>query len=346
MKCNIKIFLAFLCSILIAGTPFGSMAADKIPAPPSILGITSETVSPTPAPTPVPPPPAPVIPAGNDGLLSGMTPGSYKIPSGWSLVRTQDFEGSQPADELWSVSWGAAATTERPHSGSKSLMRNYTAGQNTLYWALDVGHLGGFTEVYLSFYEYTESQTLFNDEYWVGRFGAAGSTFQEIIIDWLWAKNASGNPSYNGPRATLYAIPQGQRSRLIAAHSDYVPKGSWVQWEVHYRPNTPADPNSDAGDGFIRIYKNGSLYTSAENVNLNGKIDMTNMSVQAGGLYNRDTWYRDYPTCSVQAPAPGTGTDYCTNPRGWDSLPFSSTIPGPALPSFKRYLDDIIVMKK
>ncbi len=47
MKGRTKVLFALLCSILIAGTPLGSMAADKIPTPPSILGITPGTVSPT-----------------------------------------------------------------------------------------------------------------------------------------------------------------------------------------------------------------------------------------------------------------------------------------------------------
>lgn len=321
-----RVSIAILCFFLIAGTPLGSMSAGKIPTSPSNLGITSGTVP------PIFPPIAPVTPPGNDGLLSGMTPGNYKIPSGWSLVRTQDFEGSQPADELWTS--GSTATTSLAHSGSRSLMRTYGSSASDFHWALDEGHVGSFTEVYLSFYEYIDSTALFNDEFWVGQFTKA-SPFQEIVMAWLWA------PAYNQPSATFYIVPQGNHTSRYGTRTATVPKGAWVQWEMHYRPNTPGN-----SDGFLRVYKGGALFSSAENANLNGTVDMANCRIQAGGVYTRLVWMTDSPTCSHQSSGPGVGTDYCTSSMGWEYLSFSSTIPGPALPAFNRYFDDIIVLKK
>jgi len=332
MTGRLKGLIALLCSILIAGVPFGSMAADKIPTPPSKLGISSGPVS--------PPPPVPVTPPGNDGLLSGMTPGNYKLPSGWSLLRTQDFEGTKPSDENWGMSDGDV-NTAIPHSGSRSIEGSYGWDQATVGWLLSEGSTGSFTEIYFSFYEYIESTALFNDEFYLVKFDKNNPTFQEVIVDWFWA------PGFNQPVATLYAVSQGNQYGRFAAKTATVPKGAWVQWEIHYRPNTAGN-----SDGFIRIYKDGTMYTSDENKNINGTVNMSDMSVQAGGTYTKLVWMTDSPNCSIPSgcsPKPGTGTDYCTGAKGWIGQTFSNpkcSPIDPPLPSFKRYFDDIILMKK
>lgn len=339
MKSRKKVLIALLCSILIAGTPLGSMAADKTPSPPSILGITSGTVPSDPVP-PDPVPPPPVTPPGEDGLLSGMTPGSYTIPSGWSLVRTQDFEGTKPSGESWGMSDGDVNSVS-PHTGSKSIEGSYGWDQATVGWHLSEGHTGSFSEIYLSFYEYIQSTALFNDEFYLAKFDKNSPVFQEVVFDWFWA------PGFNQPVATLYAVSQGNQYGRFASKTDTVPKGQWVQWEIHYRPNT-----SGNSDGFIVIYKDGSLYSSAENKDINGTADMSDMSVQAGGTYTKLVWMTDSPTCSIPSGCstyPGTGTDYCTVAQGWSNQTFSNPKCNPIDPplaSFKRYFDDIILMKK
>lgn len=341
MKSRKKVLIALLCSSLIAGSPLGSMAADKIPSPPYKLGITSGTVPPAPDPVP----PLPVTPPGNDGLLSGMTPGSYKIPSGWSLVRAQNFEGTKPGDEQWG-SWNGVVNTVRPHTGSKSIEGTYSNDQADAKWLLASGNLGGFSEIYLSFYEYTESKARFNDEYVLAHFAVA-NPFQELVLVWLWAEDSSGTPAFNGVRAPLYAVSQGNQYGRFAGSTTTVPVGAWVQWEIHYRPNTPGNSN-----GFVRIYQNGTLRKASENVNINGTVDMSNMFVQAGGYYTKLVWMTDSPTCSVPSgcsTAPGKGTDYCTAAKGWSNQKFSAPVCAPIDPplsSFKRYLDDIILIKK
>ena len=313
--------------ILISGTPFGSMAADKSPLPPLIKGIIGQDPLPS---------PGPVTPPGNDGLLSGMTPGNYKIPSGWSLVRATDFEGSIPSGETWEL-WGASVQTDRYHAGSKSLGGTYDSGQDDVAWRLDGSVLGTYSEVYLSFYEYIESQALFNDEFFLARFGVS-NPFQEIIADWYWA------PGFNKPSATLYAVSQGVADGRSAEKGATVPKGAWHQWEIHYRPNT-----SGSSNGFYRVYLDGTLFMSAENANLNATVSMNNADVQVGGVYTKAVWMMDYPTCKVCSTAPGNGTDYCTRANNWDYESFSNPKCNPIDPplaSFKRYFDDIIVMKK
>jgi len=339
MRGNLKLFHILVYSILITGSPYGSIAADRSPMPPSIKGITLPSDAlPSPAPLPVTPP-------GNDGLLSGMTPGSYKIPSGWSLYQETDYEGTQPSGETW-VLWAASVQTDRSHGGSRSLGGTYSSGQNDVAWRMDGSVLGKYSEVYLSFYEYIESHALFNDEFFLARFGVR-DPFQEILADWYWA------PGFNQPRATLYEVSQGVRDGRMAQKSATVPKGAWHQWEIHYRPNT-----SGSSDGFYRIYLDGTLFLSAENANLNSTVNMNNADVQVGGVYTKGVWMLDYPTCSVPSGCskyPGEGTDYCSEhmrlPNGstWSNQSFAAPVCNPIDPPlapFKRYFDDIIVMKK
>jgi hypothetical protein len=345
MKGSFMVYVALLCSTLIAGIPVGSMAGGA-PSPPSGLQI-GET-APTPAPTPEPIVSA--TPPGNDGLLSGMTPGNYKVPSGWSKVTADDFEGTNPAGtgQGW---YDGTQDATFSHSGSKSYRGSYTGDQSTVRWLLGSSKLGTFSEVYLSFYEYIESQALFNDEFFLARFSRS-DPFHEVILDWYWARNDAGSPAFNGTKATLYAVPQGVRFGNVAGKTATVPKGAWVQWEIHYRPNSPG-----VADGFIRVYKDGTLFTSAANVNLNGTSAMSGVTaIQIAGVYTKLTWATTSPpncpapiSCSS---APGIGTDLCytqvyKNTLGANSFADPLCSPkDPAIPSFKRFIDDIIVLKK
>jgi hypothetical protein len=335
MKRKTKILIALLYPILIAGTPIGSMAADKIPSPPSKLGI-SGTVSPI--------PPGPVTPPGNDGLLSGMTPGNYKIPSGWSIVRTQDFEGTIPGDAI--EYWNGSATTQNPHTGSKSLVGSYVADSSAVQWVLEQGYTGEFSEIYLSFWEFTESQARFNDEYMIARFLATkSSSMQDIVYDWMWA------PTFNSTDSTLYMVSQGEVTERWGGKTDSVPTGAWHQWEIHLRPNTPGQAN-----GFTRVYLDGALYTSVENKQLFGPdARFTNTPVYAGGFYTKIVWMKDYPNCSIPSGCVSyaertkfLGTDLCVIEKKWVGQLFSApkcAPEDPPLPNFKRHIDDVIVMK-
>ena len=329
MKGKFKFLVALFCSATTIGMPMSALAAGA-PNPPSGLAIGLGSP---------PPPPTPIEPPGNEGLLSGMTPGSYSIPSGWSLVVKQDFEGSQPGNENWG-SFDGDVTSTRPHSGSRSIEGTYRNDQADAHWSLAPGNIGSFNEVYLSFYEYVDTAAVFNDEFFLAKFSVSGPTYQEVLADWFWAEK-SGSLAYNGTEATLYVLPQGSRSARLAGKTATIPKGSWVQWEMHYRPNTGGNSN-----GFYRIYRNGVLYTSVENANLNASVSMADCLVQVGGVYTRLVWMTDYPNCSSCSSAPGEGTDYCTGYKGWVGQSFSSPVCGPSQASFKRYFDDIIVLKR
>ena len=333
MRGNLKCFQILLCSILFIGAPYGSMAADKSPLPPSIKGISPGSE----------PAPAPVTPPGNDGLLSGMASGNYKIPSGWSLVAVQDFESGSCPPTQSCTDFGAKITATRPHSGSRSIEGNYTHDQSSTAWYLNEGNTGSFSEIYLSFWEFTESQARFNDEYMIARFQApVSSSVQDIIYDWMWA------PTFNSTKATLYMVSEGEVTERWGGKSGNIPVGVWTQWEIHLRPNTPGQ-----ADGFSRVYQNGVLFTSADNKELFGPdAKMANTYVAAGGFYTKIVWMKDYPTCSIPSgcsAGPWEGNDLCVVKNGWAGQSFANprcAPTDPPLPSFKRFIDDVIVMKK
>ena len=330
MKRNINVYVVCLCFWMIAGVPFCSMAAG-IPAPPSRLaiGLPDDLTEPI-------PPPVPVTPPGNDGLLSRMTPGNYSIPSGWSMVLKQDFEGTLSANEGTNMSF----TADKSHTGGKSLVGSYAWDAASVAWFLRKDKIGSFTEVYLSWYEFTESQARFNDEYWLAQFlkrGPNGELYQEVIVDWMWV------PNFNSTNSYLYFVPQsaagGGKSARYGGGQHTVPVGTWTQWEIHYRPNT-----SGSSNGFIRIYKDGTLWESAENKNLNGAVDMTNMTVQVGGVYTKLTWVLSGGVCASSF---GSGTDSGPRVTNFSSCPCPNQCPPEGkVPVFKRYYDDIIILKK
>ncbi len=276
-----------------------------------------------------------------------MTPANYSIPSRWTLVTKQDFESSTLSS---TENKSGTISTAKPHTGSNSLGGLYNRDQSDVSWWLRADKIGSFSEIYLSFYEYTESQARFNDEYWLAQFAKRGPSdelYQEIIIDWMWV------PNFNDTKAYLYIVPQraaggvGRRARYGGALQT-VPTGSWTQWEIHYRPNT-----SGSSNGFLRIYKNGSLWSgnSAENKNLNGAVNMSNMSIQVGGgIYTKLAWMKDYPTCSAPSGCStyfGNGVDLCMSQMDWWGQSFSAPVcPNTAQSNFNRYFDDIILMKK
>jgi hypothetical protein len=81
-------------------------------------------------------------------------------------------------------------------------------------------------------------------------------------------------------------------------------------------------------------------------------VENSGPDADAGGLYTKLVWMTDYPACSVPSgcsSGPGEGTDACTAEMGWWGQPFGDPVCNPIdppLPGFKRFFDDIIVMKR
>jgi hypothetical protein len=278
------------------------------------------------------------------GLLTGQTPASYSLPSGWSLVKAQGFESGCSGDENCTQR-GASIGTTRAHSGTHSLQGTYAKDSDEVGWVLN-GSEGSFAEIYISWYDWTDSGALFNDEYFLARFWreSRDSSIQEVIPSFMFS-------GINQPTGMLQVMPQGIVSDNYGpfeAGTITYPVGQWVQWEVHYRPNTITGGSPNA-DGFFRIYQNGNLIRHIENVRLNG-VSMDSMFVQIGGVYTKLAWTYLDPNvagpsaCAVPAQcAPSGNNNGCRNYMGW-TITFANPQCGSSLPSFSRFIDDILIM--
>jgi len=343
-----KMFISLLILAFSVFTGGETYSLDRMPKPPANLSISSGA----------PPPPPPTTPPSDEGLLSGMTPGNYKIPSGWTLVVKQDFEGGSLGSGE-GMSGNNAITKAKPHTGSGSLEGTYASDDSSVSYILSPGYLTSAKEVYLSFWDHNASGGKTNDEMYIARFYRmsedSNTLYQEIIID-TFGRRGDVNGGFNAETPNLVIEPQGRSSMggktvtfwdvSTYVHIDF---GSWTQWEIHYKPNTyptegaPADTANK--DGFMRIYKNGSLISNLENANITGTINMSNMRLTAGGTYTKLTWLKSDGSCGTTI---GDINDY--GPRVND---FSKTCPCPnqcppngVVPIFKRYIDDIIVLKR
>jgi hypothetical protein len=299
-------------------------------------------------------------------LLTGQTPDTYSLPSGWSEVITQDFEsgGIGPNEELI-----GAVTSVRAHTGTKSTRGYYSADAAEARWMLSRNVIGTYTEVYLSFYEWVDSNARNSDEMFVANFvkntEAEWYLIQEVITEWF----AGPGQGWNGTEGYILIQHDGDVSAggteaiVHYGPTKTWPVGSWVQWEVHYRPNTPGN-----SDGFIRVYKDGERWLNVNNQNLNGTVDMSNVMIQAGGVYTKLGWQisENNNGCATGEYPGGEGAvdyhfyppgewytnrvvdfDYCRWPMGDGSYTTCNNQcpPDGKVPKFYRYFDDIIVLK-
>ena len=263
-------------------------------------------------------------------LLNGATASSYTVPSGWTSVWAQGCEGSiNTAKEFVT-----ACTSTHPHSGAKSIEGTISYSAASVRWKGFGSALGVGREVYLSWWDYLESQGRMNTEMYVAHFikqnmpqGPLGYNFEEVVIDWF------NDPTglFNSTIGQIMAVSQGGYvSKANYGPAPALPWGLWTQWEVHFRSNTPG-----ASDGFVRIYKNGILFYALSNTNWNGTGDMSGMDVQVGGTYTKAIWRKAGGACGAFQ-GDGTETAHCTD--------FNNCECPPNPPIFKRFLDDIIVM--
>jgi len=331
------------------------VAAVLAPSPPTGLKVSTETTpTPTPIPTPVPTP----DPSGNKGLLTGKTPSNYSIPSGWSLVKANDFENGCGTNgnctQGQSYVGTGPGTGGASHSGTHAVRGTYTRdGDQVAY----ITYPGNFTEVYLSWYDYVDSTALFADEYYIADFmkrNPDDTLKQELIIDYIWC--GINNPNNTSCKVDIQAGGEGAGYSLIGTYDTnktvrVLPVGQWVQFEVHYRPNTPGNR-----DGFMRVYMTppgGStqMWMDINNFNMNGKVDMNNLYAYIGGTYTQLVWSKRDPdvvgsgACNFPTEC-GSVSDACRNFMGYSDLTFANPRCGPTHPSFNRYIDDVIVMTK
>jgi hypothetical protein len=286
----------------------------------------------------------PPTPSGNDGLLSGMTPSKYSIPSGWTLIKTQDFEGTNLTSSEFLT--GAKFTTNLVHSGSKSVSGTYSGDSSEVKYGLYEGNTGSFNEVYISAWIFDESQGRFNDENFFVRVlktDTNGNLAQELMGMTFGLGSSTEDSGFNSISAK--AIISGASTENGVTETWWGRTltggwGNWTQWEFWYRPNAPGSSN-----GFARLYQNGTLIHKVENANINGSVNMSNSMLQIGGVYTKLTWLHSNGACSSFI---GEGGDNGPRVSNWnETCPCPNQCPPDGkVPIFKRYIDDVIFMKR
>lgn len=290
-------------------------------------------------------------------LLTGCTVNSSNVPScstptGWQLAAAQGFDDG-PVPSGQAIVSGSSIKCTFGHTGSCSLWQDITYNNAAVQWFYDENQLVG-REYYLSFWDYGNG-VLFNEEYLLNhmiKHGLGGATGYEEAAVTIFANgsacSASGGTEFNCPNAQSVNGTQGNYVHQNSA--DYGPTvmgyGStfWNQWEIWEKANTPNN-----SDGWLRVYRNGTLFWDRENISEFGPVDMTGMQVEAGGWYTKNVWTNngDAPnaggTCSAAA---GLGKE---DGAGWvggfgGSLNAANCAPAP--PSFNRYIDDIILLER
>jgi hypothetical protein len=188
-------------------------------------------------------------PLGTAGLLSGSTPSSYTVPTGWNLFAKENFESGACAAGSWCG--GNFVSTQYHNDGdpTHSHALSCTYGNPT-------GNCGGLNwnkflpvgtrEVYVSFYEWLDTSFRMNDEMFLMRFhwdtGNGQPMFREAILDYF--QNSTG--TYNSSDATLLWNIQGQpyyQNKLPGNQRNdqtnwTIATGRWVQHEMYTKFST------------------------------------------------------------------------------------------------------------
>ncbi len=282
-------------------------------------------------------------------LLAGMTPGNLKVPSGWTLVATQDFEGSIPSGQ-YTI---GEITATRVHSGTHSLVGHITGDSATVAWGIFNVQAN---EYYLSYFEYDDTNATVGQDFFFNRIyrnvPCCNPPFQEVEVN-----GGDGNlsPGYISPTDDIVMIGQAPHDFADWAHSAKVTvnEGIWVQYEFWMRGNSCSGSTAN-NDGFYRFFKNGRLLISNNAINLTGCPTFNNdplITVQAAGVAS----YNMYTSGTTTA-GPCACVDCPGRPDNQVSCaPFSAcprfqtdgvtTCWGSQAP-FNRYIDDVIVLRK
>ena len=295
-------------------------------------------------------------PAQSGALLTGATVNSdaqncasstisVAVPAGWTLVCARGFEGTPAYASNESIATGASGgiTTKNAHSGSHSLVGLYNNPDDTVRWILAQGVTGSFTDIYISYWDYVDSNAYFGDsDYFYGGIAQPNvcGQVQDIQYD---MQNFSPAPNNSNLTSTNVLISEGPDTQATPCMGKYqysnvanmsMNQGTWRQYEMLIHPSTvvtnstaclSSNNGSDCtGDGTSQFYVNGQLLIKMTNADLNGTTSEANAQVLVGGVLTELSGCGDWsaPTCTGSRPG---------------ALP-----PSP----FNRYIDDIIILKK
>jgi hypothetical protein len=185
-------------------------------------------------------------------LLTGQSPRTLALPSGWTLTATEDFESGNCG-----TGWcgGNFSTTQAHNDGDAT----HTHAIERQFGNDDCGGCVfgynkflpvGTREAYISFYEWLDSSFRMNDEMFLARFhwdtGNGQPSFRESVFDYF--QNSS--LAYNSTNATLLWNIQGapyyqnklpSNTRGDTTNFSFT-TGSWVQHEIYVKFSTFSAP--------------------------------------------------------------------------------------------------------
>jgi hypothetical protein len=184
-----------------------------------------------------------------------------------------------------------------------------------------------------------------------------GGRLTDTIFD--WQPGASGC-YYNCVYGQLSVFGEGQNGTPYPNFAKYLAAntpgwGAWHQWEAHLKNNTPGSNDLSAlTDGLYDLFKDGVLVGHVA-TNLNGSLEMAQSDLELGGVYSYYTYWDDanHTTCSPVTRYGVYDQNYgnfnsqnpCPNQSPATSYNGVSNKAGYG-PVFKRYFDDIIILKK
>jgi hypothetical protein len=269
-------------------------------------------------------------PAASSGaLLTGMTPSNYTLPSGWTLVTTDNFEsGSLPAGQsFYGGSNPETIDCSFAHTGSCSLDTYVTHSYGGLGLVINGNYINS-RETYVSFWQYTAWSNAGGPEYtdWYITNRLDPISRDSLTPNWQvpggFGCSFACNPSSISFFQSNPSTSTGPAPWAIYGGSWNEGLNQWVQYEVHLRVNDPGTDN-----GRMDIYQNGqlmlSVYKGAPGINtsrcpvFNGQNDC-GYFVGNQDFTNADLWI----------------------PGDWGVVGVGS------FPPFSVYTDDVIVLKK
>lgn len=279
-------------------------------------------------------------------LLTGKTPSNYTLPSGWTLVRTQDFETGALG---YREALGGSINTVNPHTGNYSAESTVKKDDPVLGWSLAQGEITT-GEVYISFWQYFQPQAINNEEVMFCNFRKNLSGGQYQTVRWQYLNNLNAwDSSFNITHGNLILFCEGNATGSPPSHAYYKkavwqPFGSgvWRQWEIYFKANTPNVQN-----GNTRIYMNGRFVTEVKDTAFAGGVDMSGPIVVLGGpTYTKIEWGSKKSGGCAQAKneldfslsRPSSFTEPCLCP--------GQCPPDGYVPVFKIYVDDIIILQR
>jgi hypothetical protein len=307
--------------------------------------------------------------ASGQGLLSGMTASNFTLPSGWTLVEAVGFEDGTRGPGA--SSYNMAVACGFAHTGNCAIKGTYNHGDNTVSWMSQA--LNGSRDTYISFWEYDDPKGRMNADLDIGgiqvfgatdaivRFqpGCGGNALSSLLgIPYAWNALTQRPILYvEGINGNTNFATWGWGNECLSPNAPSW--GNWTQWEIRIKENDPTSPSSPA-NGEVELYQNGALVNQVPQYqgqcssnpvpcsNLAGNLDIASLVhiATVGGVYTKYVEYQDagLTVCSVfpNLPSYGTIMQNFANP---DPCP-NQAPPNGYVPTFNRYFDDIIVLKR